>query len=411
MDDPWIAAAFATARPPALAALFRTFQDIDLAEEAFQEACLRALSKWPDMGPPRDPTAWLIRVGRNAAVDGIRRRGRSTPLPEEIAPDGEDEQEALADRIDRMVYGDDLLRLLFVCCHRDLPSTQQIALALRVVCGLSVEQIAAAFLVKSAAMEQRITRAKRAVQKAEVAFEAPGTIQREERLRTVLAMLYLMFNEGYSAPADAAPATEPLCIEAIRLARLLHAMFPDEPEALALVALLELHHARAAARFNEQGEIMLLDEQDRGKWNRARITEALGLVADAYRMRRPGPFQVQAAIAALHCRAPSDAETDWPQIASLYTVLEDMNPTPVVRLNRAVAMAKADGPQPAFDLVETLGTTLDGYFHFHSTRGWLLARLDRADEARDAWNRALALARQPVEAIQIRRYLDRLEGD
>jgi RNA polymerase sigma-70 factor (ECF subfamily) len=258
-------------------------------------------------------------------------------------------------------------------------------------------------------MEQRITRAKRTLQKADVRFETPGAIQREERLRSVLAMLYLMFNEGYSTPADAAPATEPLCTESIRLARLLHAMFPNEPEVLALVGLLELHHARAAARFNERGEIMLLDEQDRSRWDRNRIAEALGLVGEAWRMHRPGPYQVQAAIAALHCRAPSDEETDWSQIARLYAALEEMNPTPVVRLNRAVAVAKSEGPQPALDLIQPLGEALDSYFHFHGTRGWLLAKLGRNEEARTAWNQAIALARHPAEAIQIRRYLDTLD--
>jgi RNA polymerase sigma-70 factor (ECF subfamily) len=244
---------------------------------------------------------------------------------------------------------------------------------------------------------------------ADVAFETPGAIQREERLHLVLAMLYLMFNEGYSAPADVAPATEPLCLEAIRLARLLHDMFPDETETMGLLALLLLQQARAAARFNGIGEIMLLGEQDRSKWDRTMIADGLQLVARAFRMHRPGPFQIQAAIAALHCRAPSDAETDWAQIAQLYEVLEDMNPTPVVRLNRAVAVAKARGPEPALALIEPLAETLDSYFYFHGTRGWLLAKLGRTEEAHEAYNRAIGLARQPAEAVQIRRYLDELE--
>lgn len=409
MDHPGIATAFAAARPQAMAALTRYFSDIDLAEEAFQEACLRALRKWPDSGPPRDPAAWLILVGRNSGIDGIRKRGREDALPEEISVAPEDEGEAaLAERIDHGDYGDDLLRLLFICCHRDLPATQQLAIALRIVCGLTVEQIAAAFLVKPTAMEQRITRAKRVVTGADVPFEAPGPVQRRERLHRVLSMLYLMFNEGYSAPADAAPATEPLCLESIRLAQLLHAMFPDEPEAIGLLALLQLHHARADARFNAIGEIMLLDEQDRARWDREKIADGLTLVARALRMHRPGPFQIQAAIAALHGRSASDAETDWPQIARLYEALEEMNPTPVVRLNRAVAVAKAIGPAPALELVEPLGEALDSYFHFHGTRGWLLARLGRTEEAREAYNRAIALARQPAEAVQIRRYLDGL---
>ena len=410
MDHPWIATAFAAARPAAIAALHRCFGDMDLAEEAFQEACLKALRKWPESGPPRDPAAWLILVGRNSGIDGIRKRGREDALPEEIAiaPE-EDAEAALAERIDRSDYGDDLLRLLFICCHRDLPATQQIAIALRIVCGLSVEQIAAAFLVKPAAMEQRITRAKRVVGKADVAFDAPGPVQRTERLHSVLSMLYLMFNQSYSAPSDAAPAAEPLCLESIRLARMLHDMFPDEPEAIGLLALLLLHHSRAPARFDALGEPVLLDAQDRGLWDRGPIAEGHRLVAHAFGMRRPGPFQLQAAIAALHCRSPSDDETDWPQIAQLYAVLEEMSPTPVVRLNRAIAIAKAQGPQPALELVEPLAEALDAYFHFHGTRGWLLARLGRKEEARDAFNRAIALARQPAEAVQIRRYLDGLD--
>ncbi len=409
MENPWIATAFASARPAAIAALLRYFGDMDRAEEAFQEACLRALSKWPDSGPPRDPVAWLILVGRNSGIDGIRKSAREDALPEEIAPEPEvDVEAALTEHLDRQEYGDDLLRLLFICCHRDLPSTQQLALALRIVCGLSVEQIAAAFLVKPAAMEQRITRAKRLVGKAEIAFDPPGPIQREERLHTVLAMLYLMFNEGYSAPAEAAPATEPLCMEAIRLAQHLHDMFSEEPEVLGLLALLKLNHARALARFDDLGEVVLLDRQDRSEWSRPEIEQGLSLVARAFRMHRPGPFQLQAAIAALHCRAPRDEETDWPQIAKLYELLEEMNPSPVVRLNRAVAIAKALGPQPALELVEPLSDQLDAYFHFHGTRGWLLAQLGRRAEAGEAYNRAIAIARQPAEAIQIRRYLDEL---
>jgi RNA polymerase sigma-70 factor (ECF subfamily) len=406
-DLAWIEAALSAARPQALAALLRYFRDLDTAEEAFQEACLRALQAWPRNGPPRDPRAWLILVGRNAALDGVRRRGRLTPLPDEAAlSDTEDAEAALADRLDESHYRDDVLRLLFMCCHPDLPATQQIALALRIVSGLPVRQIARAFLVGDAAMEQRITRAKARIAAADVAFETPGAVERSERVAAVATMLYLLFNEGYSAGDGSARAG--LCGEAIRLVRLLLRLFPAEPEIMGLAALMLLQHARMAARFDAAGEIVLLEAQDRGLWNAALIAEGLALIDKAMRHRRPGAYQIQAAIAALHARAARAADTDWAGIDLLYAALERLQPSPVVTLNRAVAVSKLHGPAAALALVEPLAQRLSGYFHFHGVRGALLQQLGQAEAAQEAFARAIALAGTPAEAAHIRRHLDRL---
>lgn len=408
----WIDAALTAARPQAMGALLRWFRDLDAAEEAFQNACLRALKTWPEKGPPRDPTAWLILVGRNAGVDGLRRRRREQALPDEAAlSDLDDAETDMAERLDGSHFRDDVLRLMFICCHPDLPPTQQIALALRIVSGLSVKQIARAFLVGERAMEQRITRAKAKVAGAGVAFEAPGPVERSERLAAVMAMLYLVFNEGYSAGVAEAGARAPLCEEAIRLARLLLRMFPAEPEVMGLLALMLLQHARAAARFDADGQVVLLEDQDRGLWDRRRIEEGLALVDKAVRHRRPGPYQLQAAIAALHGRAARPEDTDWAGIERLYVALERWQPSPVVTLNRAVAVAKTRGPGPALGLVDALAGPLDGYFHFHGVRGWLLMRLDRPAEAREAFSRAIALAATAAEAAHIRQHLDRLEQE
>ena len=396
------------ARPRALAALLRYFRDLDAAEEAFQNACLRALRSWPDTGLPRDPTAWLILVGRNSGIDAARRASRFGPLPDEIAiSDTADVEEELAEQLDGAAYADDLLRLLFICCHRDLAPAQQIALALRIVSGLSVRQIARAFLVGDAAMEQRITRAKRVVANADVAFEPPAPLARAERIASVAAMLYLLFNEGYTA-SEHASAREPLCDEAIRLARLLQTMFTDEPELIGLAALMLLQHGRRAARFDREGAIVLLEQQDRSRWDQAMISEGLVLLARAFRLGRPGRYQIEAAIAALHSRAPSFEETDWPQIATLYEKLELYAPSPIVLLNRAAAVSMAQGPAPALDMMLPLESALSSYFYFHGLKGHLLQRLGRDDAARAAFNLAIGLANTAAEAAQIRLYLDAL---
>jgi RNA polymerase sigma-70 factor (ECF subfamily) len=410
-DLAWIDAALTSARPQALAALLRYFRDLDTAEEAYQEACLRALRTWPQNGPPRDPTAWLVLVGRNVAIDATRQKSRQAPLPEhDIAADGDAEAD-MAARLDDAHYRDDVLRLLFICCHPDLPATQQIALALRIVSGLTVTQIARAFLVSESAMEQRITRAKNRIAHAAVAFEAPGAVERAERLAAVAAMIYLVFNEGYSASGDGAAMRLTLADEAIRLARLLLRLFPAEPEIMGLTALLLLQHARTPARFDAYGAVVLLEDQDRGTWNQAMITEGLALIDKAMRHRRRGPYQVQAAIAALHARAARPEDTDWPQIDLLYAALEELTPSPVVTLNRAVAVAKLRGPEAALAMIEPLAKPLAGYFHFFGLTGALLKQLGRNEEARVAFDRAIALANTAAEAAHIRQHLDQLAKD
>ena len=411
-DIAWIDAALTSARPQALGALLRYFRDLDMAEEAFQEACLRALRHWPENGPPREPAAWLILVGRNVTLDQVRRRSKQETLPDEaVISDLDDAETELAERLDGAHYRDDILRLLFICCHPDLPATQQIALALRIVSGLSVKQIARAFLVSETAMEQRITRAKSRVAQADVPFETPRAVERAERLAAVAAMVYLIFNEGYSASGASEVARGPLCDEAIRLARLLLRLFQAEPEIMGLTALLLLQHARAPARFDADGNIVLLDDQDRGLWDHKMIAEGLALIDKAMRHRRRGPYQVQAAIAALHARAARPEDTDWAQIDLLYAALENLQPSPVVTLNRAVAVSKVRGPAAALAMIEPLAARLSGYFHFFGLKGALLLQLGRASEARAAFDRAIALANTAAEAAHIRRHLDRLIKD
>ncbi|MGA7070180.1 RNA polymerase sigma factor [Bradyrhizobium sp.] len=411
-DTAWIDAALTSARPQAVGALLRYFRNLDTAEEAFQNACLRALKSWPQNGPPRDPAAWLIMVGRNAAIDEVRRSHKQEALPDDAAiSDLDDAEEELADRLDGSHYRDDILRLLFICCHPDLPATQQIGLALRIVSGLTVKQIARAFLVSEPAMEQRITRAKARVANAGVPFETPGAVERSERLAVVAAMIYLIFNEGYSASGETSEIRKPLCEEAIRLARLLLRLFQSEPEIMGLTALLLLQHARAAARFDASGELVLLDDQDRTLWNQKLIAEGLALIDKAVRHRSPGPYQVQAAIAALHSRAEKPEDTDWVQIDLLYGTLEILQPSPVVTLNRAVAASKVRGPEAALQMIEPLGDRLSNYFHYFGVRGAFLMQLGRKEEARVAFDRAIALANTSAEAAHIRMHLDRLMRD
>lgn len=409
-DMTFIAVALRASRPRVMGALLRYFRDLDTAEEAYQEACLSALKNWPQHGPPRDPAAWLIFVGRNAALDVVRRRNKQESLPEEAAiSDLGNAESSLADRLDESHYRDDILRLLFTCCHPELPATQQIGLALRIVCGLTVKQIARAFMVSEAAMEQRITRAKARIAAAEIRYETPGAPERVARLGAVSASIYLMFNEGYAATGGEAHVRGALCDEAARLCRLLLRLFPSEPEIMGLLALLLLQHSRTAARLDEAGTIILLDDQDRTRWDAGMIAEGLGLIDKAMRHRAPGPFQVQAAIAALHARATTPADTDWAQIELLYRSLEKLQPSPVVTLNRAVAVAKVEGPAAALALIEPLAGELSGYFYYFGVRGALLLQLGQEAAARVAFDRAIALANSAAEAAHIRTQLDRLE--
>ena len=411
-DANWIGATLTAARPQALSALVRYFRDLDLAEEAFQDASLRALKAWPKNGPPRNPAAWLILVGRNAALDGVRKRSRQQELPDEAAiSDLDDAEEAMAARLDEGHYRDDVLRLLFICCHPDLPATQQVALALRIVSGLSVTQIAQAFLVTEAAMEQRITRAKGRIAKADASFETPGPVERAERLAAVAAMLYLVFNEGYSRGGENGEAREQLCGEAIRLARLLLKLYPSEPEILGLTALMLVQHARAGARFDADGAVVLLEDQDRSLWRQDPIAEASALIDKAMRHQRPGPYQVQAAIATLHARAATPEATDWAQIERLYATLETMERSPVVTLNRAVVVSKTAGPEAALAMLEPLAERLKGYFYFFGVKGALLLQLERKAEAKAAFAQAIALATSAAEVAHIRTHIDRLTAE
>jgi RNA polymerase sigma-70 factor (ECF subfamily) len=402
-----IEATLTAARPQAVSALLRYFRDLDAAEEAYQEACLRALKNWPKNGPPRDATAWLILVGRNSGVDAVRKTAKLTALPDDDAlSDLDDAEEGMAERLDSADYRDDVLRLLFICCHPDLPATQQIPLALRIVSGLSVKQIARAFLVSEAAMEQRITRAKARVGAGDTPFETPSAADRADRLAAVAAMIYLIFNEGYSSGRH--PERAQLADEAIRLARLLLRLFPAEPEIMGLMALLLLQHSRSEARFDSAGDLVLLEHQDRSRWHGKMIAEALALIDKAIRHRRRGPYQIQAAIAALHARAASAEETDWAGIDALYGALEEVQPSPVVTLNRAVAASKAHGPEEALAMILPLEERLSGYFHYWGVKGAFLKQLERHREAREALSKAMALANTPAEAAHIRMHLDAL---
>jgi RNA polymerase sigma-70 factor (ECF subfamily) len=351
-------------------------------------------------------------VGRNVTLDHVRRQSRLTDeLPDDRAPsDQEDIEDDWAERLDESHYRDDILRLMFTCCHPDLPATQQIALALRVVSGLPVRQIARAFLVGERAMEQRITRAKARIAQTGIAFEAPGPVERAERLAAVATMIYLVFNEGYSDSSPDSDRAE-LCDEGIRLARLLLRLFPDEPEMMGLLALMLLSQSRKPARFDENGSLILLEKQDRLLWNRALIAEALAMIDKAMLHRRPGPYQIQAAIAALHARAKRAEDTDWAEIDQLYAALERRDPSPVVTLNRAVAVSKVQGPKAALRMVESLSEPLSGYFYLHGLRGALLEQLGRRPEAQEALNRAISLAGTAAEAAHIREHLDELAAE
>jgi RNA polymerase sigma-70 factor (ECF subfamily) len=393
-------------RAAILGGLIRLCGDFSLAEDVVQDAFSVALERWASKGVPANPAGWIATTARRRAIDRIRRAKRYREKTQILARlEGADDvrMEAPVMLKGEEAPQDDRLRLLFTCCHPALGLDAQVALTLRAVGGLSTREIARAFLVSDTTMGQRLVRAKRKIRDAGIPFRVPAGPALESRLGAVLVVLYLVFNEGYAATEKDGLIRDDLCDEAIRLARLLVELLPAEPEARGLLALMILHNARRAGRVQD-GRLVLLEEQDRGLWDRSQVDEGVRLVRDALRQGRVGPYQIQAAISALHCEAATPAETDWRQIAALYTVLLRIQPTPVVRLNHAAALAMAEGVDAGLELLDGLSDEpgLQRYHLYHSARADLLRRAGRSGPARDAYTRALALCTNPVE----RRFLE-----
>lgn len=391
----------------ALATLIRLVGDFDLAEDVLQEAFAVALERWPREEVPSNPRAWLVNVARNKAIDRVRRQIAFRGKQQELAHQIELNAAVCDEASDPTILDDDMLRLIFTCCHPSFAPEVQVALTLRTVCGLSTAQVARAFLVSEEAMGQRLVRAKQKIRLAGIAYEVPEREALEPRLQGVLAVIYLVFTEGYVATSGDALMRPDLAREAIRLARLLDALMPERKEIKGLLALMLLHDARRAGRETSAGDIVLLEEQDRSLWDRAQIVEGLALVEQALRLPGPvQPYAVQAAIAALHARAPSYQQTDWPQIAGLYEVLLRISPSPVVELNHAAAISMVDGPARALDLIDALAGRgrLDGYELLPAVRADLLRRLGRATAAREAYLAATeATQLEPLRRLYARR--------
>lgn len=393
-----------------LATLIRLLGDFDLAEEALQDAMRAALEQWPRDGVPHNPRAWLVSAGRFKAIDGLRRQSRFDPLDDVAEQVGALAADTPAwDDDQRDGVEDDRLRLVFTCCHPALPLDGQVALTLREVCGLTTEEIAHAFLTPAPTLAQRIVRAKAKIRDAHIPYQVPEPADRAQRLDAVLRVIYLVFNEGYSASSGESLTRHDLSAEAIRLGRLLLELLP-EPETQGLLALMLLHESRRRARSSPDGELVLLDQQDRGLWNRELIGEGQALVRQALASHLVGPYTLQAAIAAVHADASSAAATDWAQIVSLYDLLGQADPSPVIGLNRAVAVAMRDGPAAGLVLVDAIlaGGHLQDYLPAHAARAELCRRVGSADAARIAYGRALELAQQGPQRRLLQRRLDEL---
>ena len=379
-----------------LATLIRLLGDFDLAEEARQEAFTAAIEQWASSGVPKNPRAWLISTGRNKVIDRIRREAvfRSKILDREIAS-AEADAAAVPDDADDDTFGDDRLRLIFTCCHPALSSEAHIALTLREVCGLTTQAVARAFLVSEDTMAQRLVRAKKKIRDAGIPYETPEPPLFNQRIHGVLAVVYGVFTEGYAATTGGQMVDAELCGEAIRLGRLLDELLPNNPAVLGLLALMLLHDARRPARVSQEGDVILLEDQDRSLWDRTRIAEGLELVEQALSISgQVSPYAIQAAIAALHVQALKKEDTDWPQIVGLYEVLLRLQPSPVIELNHAVAVSMVDGAARALDLVDSLAARgeVSEYHLLHAARGHFLQQLGRNDEAREAYGSALTLA-------------------
>ena len=388
-----------------VATLIGLIGDFDLAEESAQEAFAVAVDQWPVSGVPEFPRAWIIQTARHKAIDRIRRNARFEEKVESYVNSGLVQTIEVPD-YDSNEIPDDRLRLIFTCCHPALALEAQVALTLRTLCGLETDEIARSFLVPSATMAQRLVRAKRKIRDAGIPYRVPETTDMSARIEAVLTVIYLVFNEGYAATRVGPLVRTDLCAEAIRLGRLVRSLMMPQPpaEVTGLVALMLLHDARREARVDDAGDIIVLEEQDRSRWDDGQIAEALPLVAEAFR-GGPGPFALQAAIAAVHCQARRPEETDWPQIVRFYDLLERVQPSPIVSLNRAVAVAMAEGVQAGLDLIDQLAATDDlaNYHLLHAARADLLRRLGSADESAKNYQRALALVTNDAE----RRFLER----